>query len=52
MVQVHGTFTTSVPLMFAEAGRQPLKKLDDVVTAVTGSNIYVKWDTRYLVRYN
>jgi hypothetical protein len=29
-----------------------LKTLDQAVTAVSGSSMYVKWDTRYIVRYD
>lgn len=51
MVQIHGVFATSVPLMFLEPERQPFQVLEDAVTPVAGSGIHVLWDTRYVVRY-
>jgi hypothetical protein len=51
MVQIHGVFAKSVPLMFKEVDRQPFVVLEDAVTPLTGSGVHVKWDTRYVVRY-
>jgi hypothetical protein len=51
MVQIHGVFATSVPLMFFEPERQPFWVLEDAVAPVAGSGVHVIWDTRYVVRY-
>jgi hypothetical protein len=51
MVQIHGIFATSVPLMFLEPERQPFRVLEDAVAPVAGSSVHVIWDTRYVVRY-
>jgi hypothetical protein len=50
MVQVHGTFRESVPLMFCELERQPFRVIDEAIVPTSGSGVYVKWDTRYLIR--
>jgi hypothetical protein len=52
MVQVHGVFAQSMPLMFLEPERQPFRVLEDAVTPISGSGVHVIWDTRYIVRYN
>jgi hypothetical protein len=51
-VQVHGTFTKTISFMLSEVENQPFKVLNDVVTLVTGLRLYIKWNTRYLVRYD
>jgi hypothetical protein len=51
MVQVHGIFAPSVPLMFEEPDRQPFRVLEDPVTPLSGSGVHIIWDTRYIVRY-
>jgi hypothetical protein len=50
MVQVHGTFVVSVPLMFPELERQPFLLMDEAIVPRTSSGVYVKWETRYLIR--
>jgi hypothetical protein len=50
MVQIHGVFQKTLPLMFQELGRQPFLVVDDAVVPTTGSDIYIKWETRYLIR--
>jgi hypothetical protein len=50
MVQVHGTFRKSVPLMFCELERQPFQLLDKAIVPSSRSGMYMKWDIRYLVR--
>ena len=49
MVQVHKVSQTGCRLLHVEE-RQSFRILDDAVVKKTGSAIYVKWDTRYLVR--
>jgi hypothetical protein len=51
MVQVHGVFAQSVPLMFEELERQPFRVLEDAVTLLAGSGVHIIWDPRYIVRY-
>jgi hypothetical protein len=50
MVQVYGTFRESVLLMFYELQRQPFRLLDEAIVPTSGSGVYVKWDTWYLIR--
>jgi hypothetical protein len=50
MVQVHWTFRESVPLIFCELQRQPFRLLDEAIVPTSGSGVYVKWDTWYLIR--
>jgi hypothetical protein len=52
MVQVHGVFVHSVPLMVLELDRQPFHVLDDAVTPTSGFGVHMIWETRYVVRYN
>ncbi|KAG0572478.1 hypothetical protein KC19_VG098400 [Ceratodon purpureus] len=47
MVQVHRVFIPNQRLLYIE-DRQPFQTADDCVVKATGSNIYIKWDTRYL----
>ena len=49
MVQVHVINIEKCRLLHVE-GRQPFTVLDDAVVKRTGSNVFVKWSTRYLVR--
>jgi hypothetical protein len=42
MVLVHGTYQKSVSIMIPE--------LHKVVALPTGSGVYIKWDTCYLIR--
>jgi hypothetical protein len=50
MVQVHGVFQKSTPLMFPELERQPFLQVDNAVVPFTSSGIYIKWETWYLIR--
>jgi hypothetical protein len=50
MVQIHGAFKKSVPLMFCKLERQPFRLLDAAIVPTSCSGVYVKWDTRYLIR--
>ena len=49
MVQVHVIKLQNCRLLNVEE-RQPFKTLDDAVVKRSGSNVFVKWSTRYLVR--
>ena len=50
MVQVHGIYQKSVPIMIPELDCQPYTLIDEVVAPLPGSGLFIKWDTRYLVR--
>ena len=49
MVQVHQINKEGCKILFPEE-RQPFRILDEALVKKTGSAIYVKWNTRYLVR--
>jgi hypothetical protein len=50
MVLVHGTYQKSVSIMIPELQHQPYMLIDKVVALPTGSGVYIKWDTCYLIR--
>lgn len=47
MVQIHQVFVTNMRLLHLE-DRQPFLTMDEAVVKPTGSNVFVKWNTRYL----
>ncbi|KAG0596869.1 hypothetical protein M758_UG290800 [Ceratodon purpureus] len=47
MVQIHRVLIPNLPLLHIES-RQPFRTIDDALVKPTGSNVFVKWDTRYL----
>ena len=47
MIQVHKVLIPHLRLLHAK-DRQPFESLDDAVVKSTGSNVFVKWDSRYI----
>ena len=47
MVQIHRVIVPNTRLLHVEV-RQPFQTVDDAVVKPTGSNVFVKWDTRFL----
>ena len=47
MVQIHRVLVPNLRLLHLEE-RQPFETLEDAVVKPTGSNVYVKWDTKYV----
>ncbi|KAG0573679.1 hypothetical protein KC19_VG199900 [Ceratodon purpureus] len=47
MVQVHKVFVKNLRLLHVES-RQPFQFLEDAVVKCSGSNVFVKWDCKYI----
>ena len=49
MVRIHKVLVPNLPLIFIE-DRQPFSLLDHALVKASGSNVYIKWQTRLLLK--
>ncbi|KAG0573148.1 hypothetical protein KC19_VG152500 [Ceratodon purpureus] len=47
MVQIHKVLVPHVPLLHLES-RQPFQCLEEAIAKSTGSNVFIKWDCKYI----